>query len=47
MLLRDERSSPQRWDALRKRLAALTPPSTNARDREQLLELVELARSIE
>jgi Ca-activated chloride channel family protein len=47
LLLRDDRPSPQRWDALTRRLSALTPPSTNARDREQLLELVELARSIE
>jgi Ca-activated chloride channel family protein len=47
LLLRDERSSPQRWDALRQRLSALTPPSANARDREQLLELVDLARSMD
>ncbi len=47
LLLRNERSLPQRWDALRQRLSALTPPSANARDREQLLELVELVRSIE
>jgi Ca-activated chloride channel family protein len=47
LLLRDDHPSPQRWDALTRRLSALTPPSANARDREQLLELVELVRSIE
>jgi Ca-activated chloride channel family protein len=47
LLLRDERPLPQRWDALTRRLSALTPPSASARDRDQLLELVELARSIE
>jgi Ca-activated chloride channel family protein len=47
LLLRDEHPSPRRWDALTRRLSALTPPSANARDREQLLELVELARGIE
>jgi Ca-activated chloride channel family protein len=47
LLLRDDHPSPQRWDALTRRLSALTPPSANARDREQLLELVELVRSID
>lgn len=46
LLLRDERPNRARWDALTRRLSSMAIPPERAADRDQVLELVELAKGI-
>jgi Ca-activated chloride channel family protein len=46
LLLRDEHSDRARWEALARRLSSMAVSAPQAADRDQVLELVELARAL-